>query len=345
MARNARAPGAALPSGPVLAVLVAGIGDLVLGRDALRALRAGFPGRALHLLANAQALPLARAMGVADGLHGFPIRELRGGPGALGLAVRVVAGLRRLGPALAVNLYPPASRAGALRMGLLLRATGAPARVGVAALGLGLWLTRGVVPAELAGLHAARVMERVALAAGGARPAGPAGPMDLALPGGSGYDALLAGPGPLVGLNPGADQPGKRWAPQALAAVADALAGACGARTVILGGPGEEGAGRAVAGAMRTAAVPLTGRLTLAELGHVLARLDLLVTADSGPMHMAAAAGVPLVAVFRGSDPARFGPLGPPERCRVLACGPGGDVPVAAVVASCREILLAGRGE
>ncbi|MCK9240106.1 glycosyltransferase family 9 protein [Desulfocurvus sp.] len=330
--------------GPVLAVLVAGIGDLVLGRDALRALRAGLPGREMHLVVNAQALPLARVMALADGLHGFPIRELRSGPGALGRALGAVAGLRRLGPALAVNLYPPASRAGALRMGLLLRATGAPGRVGVAALGLGPWLTRGVAPAELAGLHAARVMERVALAAGGV-PAGPAGPVDLALAGGCRHDALLGGGGPLVGLNPGTDQPGKRWAPGAFAAVADALAREFGARAVILGGPGEEAAGRAVAGAMTSRAAVLTGRMTLAELGHVLTRLDLLVTTDSGPMHMAAAAGVPLVAVFRGSDPARFGPLGVPGRCRTLACAPGGDVSARAVIAASRDILLAGRAE
>jgi len=331
-------------SGPVLAVLVAGIGDLMLGRDALRALRAGFPGRAVHLLATAQALPLAEGLGLADGLHGFPVRELRGGPGALGWAVRAVAGLRRLGPALAVNLYPPASRAGALKMGLLLRATGAPVRVGVAALGLGPWLTRGVAPAELAGLHAARAMERVALAAGGVDP-GPAGPVRFTLPGGCAHDALLAGPGPLVGLNPGTDQPGKRWEPEAFAAVADALAASHGARAVILGGPGEEGAGRAVAGAMASRPTVLTGRMTLPELGHVLAQLDLLVTTDSGPMHMAAAAGVPLVAVFRGSDPARFGPLGAPGRCRVLLPGPGGAVGPQAVIEACRGFLPAGEGK
>ena len=344
MARDTRVPGAALPPGPVLAVLVAGIGDLVLGRDALRALRAGFAAREMHVLVNAQALPLARTMDLADGLHGFPIRELRGGPGALAWAARAVADLRRLEPALAVNLYPPASRAGAVKMGLLLRATGAPVRVGVAALGLGPWLTRGVPPAELAGLHAARAMERVALAAGGADP-GPAGPLDLALPGGCAHDALLAGPGPLVGLNPGTDQPGKRWAPEAFAAVADALAASHGARAVILGGPGEEGAGRAVAGAMASRATVLAGCMTLPELGHVLARLDLLVTTDSGPMHMAAAAAVPLVAVFHGSDPARFGPLGAPGRCRVLASGPGKALDPQAVIEACHEFLPAGEGK
>lgn len=341
---------------PVLAVLVAGIGDLVLGRDALRALRAGYPGREVHLLTNAQAVPLAEAMGLADEVLGLPIRDLRRGPWALGRVGRLVLGLRRRRYAVAVNLKTVGSRAGAVRMGLMLRALGAGRLVGVADKGLGAFVHRGLDPGRLAGLHASQGMLQLALLAGGADP-GPAPAVDFSLPSGCAFDAeldALPGTGPLIGLNPGADMPGKLWEPARFAAVGDALAGEFGARAVILGGPGEEPMGRAVRAAMRTPSALLTGRMALTELAHVLARLDLLVSNDSGPMHIAAAAGTPVAAVFGQADPRVFGPLLPAARRRVLTapvpCRPCGrrecadpqcllQVTPEMVLAACRELL------
>ncbi len=60
----------------------------------------------------------------------------------------------------------------------------------------------------------------------------------------------------------------------------------------------------------------LCGRTSLLELGGVLQRADLVVTVDSGPMHMASAAGTPCLAIFGPTDPTRVGPYG--EQHRVL---------------------------
>ncbi|WP_372807574.1 glycosyltransferase family 9 protein [Pontiella sp.] len=62
------------------------------------------------------------------------------------------------------------------------------------------------------------------------------------------------------------------------------------------------------------AAVNLCGKTSLLELGGVLQAADLVVTVDSGPMHMASATGTPCLAIFGPTDPLRVGPYGPQHR-------------------------------
>ncbi len=62
------------------------------------------------------------------------------------------------------------------------------------------------------------------------------------------------------------------------------------------------------------AAINLCGKTSLLELGGVLQQADLVVTVDSGPMHMASAAGTPCLAIFGPTDPLRVGPYGPQHR-------------------------------
>jgi heptosyltransferase-1 len=65
---------------------------------------------------------------------------------------------------------------------------------------------------------------------------------------------------------------------------------------------------------MKTAAVNLGGRTTLRELACLYRQASLVVTTDSGPMHIAAAVGTPVVALFGPTDPDRTGPYGPGHR-------------------------------
>ena len=75
---------------------------------------------------------------------------------------------------------------------------------------------------------------------------------------------------------------------------------------------------------MKTEAVNLGGRTTLRELACLYRQAALVITTDSGPMHLAAAVGTPVVALFGPTDPARTGPYGPGHRVirRGLACMP-----------------------
>lgn len=126
------------------------------------------------------------------------------------------------------------------------------------------------------------------------------------------------GHGPLIGLFPGAEfGPSKRWPWRRFAELAGALRRRLPAvRILIFVGPKETWLGVRVheeSGKIH----PLAGPdLDLGRLATLLAALDLLVTNDSGPMHLAAAAGVPCIALFGPTDPRRTAPAG--EGHRVL---------------------------
>jgi heptosyltransferase-2 len=114
-----------------------------------------------------------------------------------------------------------------------------------------------------------------------------------------------------IGLNPGAAFGGaKRWLPERFAEAGDRLAEAHGASAAIVGSAAERPAAEAIAARMRAPARVLCGETTLPQLVGVLSQLDLLLTNDSGPMHLAAALGTPLVAVFGPTDPAETAPVG-----------------------------------
>src|SRR5207245_6280525 len=72
----------------------------------------------------------------------------------------------------------------------------------------------------------------------------------------------------------------------------------------------ERPVGKQVMRAMQTAPIDLMGQTTLKELIALLRRTRLLITNDSGPMHLAAAVGTPVIALFGPTDPARTGPYG-----------------------------------
>ena len=135
-----------------------------------------------------------------------------------------------------------------------------------------------------------------------------------------------AGEGPLVGLFPGAEWgPSKRWPMKSFAALARELRRRVpAARTVIVAGPKEVWLAVRVheeSGKLH----PVVGPdLDLAGLAAVLAHLDVLVTNDSGPMHLAAALGVQTVALFGPTDPRRTAPAGDGHEvlCRGLWCSP-----------------------
>ncbi len=113
------------------------------------------------------------------------------------------------------------------------------------------------------------------------------------------YAAVPPGGGPLVVLQPGATDPRRCWSPRHFARVGDHFAG-LGAGIAVNGTRDEAAAVRAVIDAMhhRDRAIDLSGRLSLGGLMGLLERSRLLVSNDTGPMHMARALDVPTVAVY-----------------------------------------------
>ncbi len=136
--------------------------------------------------------------------------------------------------------------------------------------------------------------------------------------------AGLPGGAPLVLLAPGAAfGPTKQWPAERFAALADKLAER-GLLSGIVVGPGEERLGEDISRRARHRPVVLGADLDPVELAALLRRARAVVSNDSGPMHLAAAVGTPVVAFFGPTDPGRTGPIGSPARVldRYVFCSP-----------------------
>jgi lipopolysaccharide heptosyltransferase I len=108
-------------------------------------------------------------------------------------------------------------------------------------------------------------------------------------------------------LNPGAAWPNKRWPPSDFGTVAAAIRDEHGWRSIVLWGPGEEALASSVAAASQGAAdvAPAT---TIADLVGIAEAAKLMISGDTGPIHIAGAVGTPIVALFGPTSPERNGP-------------------------------------
>lgn len=208
---------------------------------------------------------------------------------------------------------------GLLRSAMLGRVSGAPIRVGFANGREGSpWLYTDRVPVPTLGMHAVDRYLLVARFLGASTE--PPGVSDFPLPVDAAAEdrvsALLA---PehirrgtvMVAMNPTARWATKQWPPESFAETTDRLQQRGDVRVVLIGGRGDRAVGERMMRHMRTAPIDLMGKTTLKELIALLRRVHVLVTNDSGPMHLAAALGTPVVALFGPTDPARTGPYGP----------------------------------
>lgn len=164
---------------------------------------------------------------------------------------------------------------------------------------------------------------------------------------------------PLVLLHPGSGDhfPGRRWAPARFAALAGALA-RDGAAVALTGSKTERGLCQGVARASGAAVLDLSGAITGDGLAELLLASRLLVTNDTGPLHLADALAVPVVGLFGPNTPHRYGPRRPGSVALFadLPCSPCLDDRLAkrsrcqrplcmealdtgAVLAACRSIL------
>jgi lipopolysaccharide heptosyltransferase II len=114
-----------------------------------------------------------------------------------------------------------------------------------------------------------------------------------------------------IALQPGARWTNKRWPVERFAEVARQLAGQCAdVRFAVLGGQDDKPLGKFLVNALPERCLDLTGRTSLPEMVEWLRLSELMITNDSGPMHVAAALRKPLVAVFGPTEPRRTGPYG-----------------------------------
>jgi heptosyltransferase-2 len=275
------------------------VGDVVLSLPALRDLRRCFPTARLEVLARAWVADLYRAVPDVDA-----VVESRGAL-ADGAALRGRFDLAVLLP----NSFATA---------LAAWRAGVPQRWGYATDARGWLLTRSCrVPPSVRGrsqvYYYRAMLAGLGLATEGPPDASLACPEEWAARGAE----RLGDEGPWIGVNAGAFYgSAKRWPHERFAAAAELVARRVDAKVAIVGSAAERPLGESMAGQMRVPSRVLCGETGLDELLGVLSRLRLLLTNDSGPMHLAAALGVPVVAVFGSTDWTETAPVG--TRSRVV---------------------------
>ena len=126
------------------------------------------------------------------------------------------------------------------------------------------------------------------------------------------------GAGPLIILHPGANWFHKRWPVERFAQLGDRLRNERGARVVITGGPQDVALAESVRGAMPEPAAGLAGRTSLRQLAACLEQARLVVSNDTGILHLAAALQRPLIGLYGPTSPALTGLLGERARMAVL---------------------------
>jgi lipopolysaccharide heptosyltransferase II len=257
------------------------LGDVVLSLPALRAANA-------DVLILGGLAPLLTLAGLGGRI--LPLTRGTGGTFAAARALRAARYTRGV-------LFPPS-----FSSALIFALGGVAARRGADTNGRRALLTDPVPAASLSAYHrAAQYMVLI----GGAPSAPPTPRLDIPAEAQARFRANVRGEA-LIGVFPGGNASSRRWAPERFAELVRRMAG--GVRTVVVfGGPNERELTARVAG---SAAIDLGGQTDLAQLAAGIASCDLLVTNDTGPLHLAAAVGTPTVSLWGAGDPRVTGPLG-----------------------------------
>lgn len=276
-------------------ILVTGnnwLGDAVMSLPTLRSLRAMNPGARISVLSRPSVAGLYAGLPYVDETLVPPPRK-----GRLRSWLGLVKELRRRKFDAALIL--PRSFSSALPP----FTARIPRRIGYAGDGRSPMLTDAVPrDPELLRVHRVRYYHHL-LKAFGTPPEPKAPSLDVA-PEADAWAASRVPEGrPLVGINPGATYgEAKQWYPERFIETARRLAKRRGASTVVVGGPAERELGDRVAAEIGDRAVSLAGRTDLPQLAAVIRKCGLFLTNDTGPMHVADAVGVPIVAIFGPTD-------------------------------------------
>lgn len=152
--------------------------------------------------------------------------------------------------------------------------------------------------------------------------------------------ARAAAGAPLVGLFPGAGHPSRCWPLARFAELADFLVRNDHVRILVFVGPEEGGLVQEIRDRFPPATVVLE-KLTIAQMAAAQARLALFVSNDTGPMHIAAAVGTPVVLLMDKRAPATYSPQG--ERHKIVSNNIIGDIGVEEVYEAARAVLAGSR--
>jgi len=299
-------------------VKLSSIGDVVHALPVAAALHAALPQARLTWIVERREAAVLRDHPALSEIVPVDTREWRRARRPLAVA-RTAGALAALRRHLRDGRFDVAiDLQGLVKSGVITAATAAPLRIGFAAAhcreGLNVLFTnQRVTPPPSARHIVDRYLTLLEPLGGRARPVEFTLPTDG--PAEARIDEFLMGAGlkprnRLVVLNPGAGRPDKRWSTERFRALARRLAGDCGASVLVTWGPNELADARAIVGADAAGYATLAPATNLDELLAVLRRASVVVAADTGPLHLAAALGTRCLGLYGPTAAERNGPYG-----------------------------------
>jgi len=283
--------------GKLLVIKLRAVGDVILSTAALPNLRAAFPDATIDFLVERNCREVIEGNDSVDNAIVFSKTGMNG--------ARILLDLRRAGYDMVIDLF------GNPRSALMTFASRARYRVGYDFRGRS-YAYNILVEPRGAEVHNVEfnldALRRIGVPVTTKSPYFPLAEADRE------FAILEAGKlgltGRLViGFNPGANRPTERWPAERFAELGALLAGRRKARICVFWGPGEKPLADAIAGRIGEAAV-VAPPTSLKQLGAMFERCSLVVSNDTGPMHIAAALGIPTVGIFGPVNPLLQGPYG-----------------------------------
>lgn len=367
------------PHGPprrILLLRLERIGDLLMTLEAIAAVRSYAPHAHIDLVVGSWNTELARLIPAVDSVETLDAPWMRQQrlPSRVSVRARGIGADRAAWVAIgrqahawrwrcydiAINFEPD------IRSNILLALSGASRRVGFYSGGGGGLLDASMAPDPAAHIatNAKQLVARAFAGAGATQ--NQSGPLlqipDAARRWAAGFVQREGVAGrPIVGIQPAAGRKVKEWDPSRFAETGAALGRTRGAGVILIGSHDDHQALAAMKAAWPpdVRLVELPADTGLVGLAAILERLDLFITGDTGPMHLAAAVGTPLVAIFGPSLPSRYAPLSkkatvvridlpcspcnrmrqPPERCVGIVPDCLSGITTAQVLAAANEML------
>lgn len=285
----------------ILIIKPSSLGDIIDALPAVGSIRRGYPAARISWLVKSEWAPVLKGHPFIDEVIAVPF-TWRGIP-------QLIQAVRRRPFDLVVDLQ------GLLRSALLGAAAGAPVRIGFSAAREGaacFYTDRVDIPEGV--LHAVDRYREIARAFGC-----DVSQIDFGIPAteesAAGINRLfseidLSTFDPFILIHPTARWESKKWVPSRFAELADWLIREKKTPILFVGSRGEREAVEQIVQKMKQKAINIAGKTTLPELTELIRRAEYFICNDSGPMHLAAAVGTPVVALFGPTDPNKIGPYG-----------------------------------
>lgn len=288
----------------ILILLPNWIGDAVLSLPAIYRIRGGFPSAHISVIGLPHITALFKEYPFIDDIIVYPDKSQKAG------LLPAVREIRKYGFDLSI-LFP-----NSLRSAIIARLAGIPLRCGYNRDGRGLLLNIPVKLSEdIKKVHQSEYYLNIASALE-CNPNITSSKLFLSKKEEQNAEDFLkknniTPENLIIGINPGAAfGSSKRWYPERYGSVARTLINNYNGRIIVFGSQKETDIAKEITNIAKLPILNMAGKTSVRELMALIARCRLIITNDSGPMHIAAALGIPVTAIFGSTDPELSGPLG-----------------------------------